>query len=216
VNIRAEGQAAMKVFCVRHGETMFNLAGRIQGQFDSELSPLGRRQCQAVAEALGQVECDALISSPLARARESAQRIADELGLAVGIEPRLMEINAGIFQGHCWAEIDQQFPADAARWRTQDPDYRIPDGESRRDLMDRAGAAFEAIRGSNYRSAIVVAHGGSLAAAFKALLEIPARHNPFTLSNGSISEIAWDQDFKLLTLNETAHLHGLTSGDGEL
>jgi 2,3-bisphosphoglycerate-dependent phosphoglycerate mutase len=127
-----------------------------------------------------------------------------------------MEINAGIFQGHCWHEIDEQFPAEAARWRSQDPDYRIPGGESRVDLMERSRAAFESIRRSDYRSAIVVAHGGSLSAAFKALLEIPARHNPFTLGNGSISQIVWEGDFKLLSLNETAHLHGLTSGDGEL
>jgi broad specificity phosphatase PhoE len=206
----------MKLYCVRHGETLYNLAGRIQGQSDSQLSPLGRRQCQAVAEALADVDCDAVISSPLSRALESAQCIGEKLNLEVRSEPRLMEINAGIFQGHCWHEIDRQFPEEAARWRSQDPDYRIPGGESRRDLMDRAGAAFEAIRRADDRCAIVVAHGGSLSAAFKALLEIPARHNPFTLGNGSISQAVWESDFKLLTLNETAHLHGLTSGDGDL
>jgi probable phosphoglycerate mutase len=206
----------MKLFCVRHGETLYNLAGRIQGQSDSQLSPLGRRQCRAVAEALAGVECDAVISSPLVRAMESARCIAEKLKLDVRAEPRLMEINAGIFQGHCWHEIDQHFPAEAARWRSGDPDYRIPDGESRRDLMVRSRAAFEAIRRSDYRTAIVVAHGGSLTAAFKALLEIPARHNPFTLGNGSISQVIWESDFKLLTLNETSHLHGLVSGDGEL
>ena len=206
----------MKLFCGRHGETLFNLAGRIQGQSDSELSPLGRRQCQAVAEALGGIECDALFASPLARALESAQSIAEKLRIEVRLEPRLMEINAGIFQGHCWTEIGEKFPQEAARWRSQDPDYRIPGGESRRDLMERSGAAFEAIRQSGSRCAIVVAHGGSLSAAFKAMLEIPARRNPFTLQNGSISSVAWESEFKLLALNETAHLHGLVSGGGDL
>ncbi|MEX0676358.1 MAG: histidine phosphatase family protein [Pirellulales bacterium] len=206
----------MKLFCVRHGETYYNLAGRIQGQSDSQLSPLGRRQCQAVALALGGLECDAVISSPLSRARESALCIAEKLKLEVRLEPRLMEINAGIFQGHCWAEIDERFPEDAARWRSGDPDYRIPDGESRRDLMLRSAAAFRAIRQFDYRCAIVVAHSGSLSAAFKTLLEIPAGRNPFALSNGSVSEAAWESEFKLLSLNETAHLDGLFSGGGDL
>ncbi len=206
----------MKLHCVRHGETTYNLEHRIQGQFDSELSPLGRQQCQAVAEALGGVPCDAVIASPLRRARESAQYIADKLKLELRFEPRLMEINAGIFQGHSWHELDEKFPEEAARWRSHDPDFQIPGGESRRQVMHRTGEAFRAIREAGYANVIVVAHGGSLSAAFKSLLEVPASRSPFELSNGSISTILWEQEFKLLTLNETAHLHGLTSAGGDL
>jgi broad specificity phosphatase PhoE len=206
----------MKLFCVRHGETFYNLASRIQGQSDSELTPLGRRQCQAVAEALGTLVIDAIIASPLRRAFESAECVADKLNLPVEVEPRLAEIHAGIFQGHCWDEIDQQFPSEAARWRSQDPDYRIPRGESRRDLMNRARDAFCAIREAGYRQAIVVAHGGSLSAAFKALLEIPAGRNPFSLGNGSISTAVWEKDFRILSLNERGHLGDELSGGGDL
>ncbi len=206
----------MKLFCVRHGETFYNLAGRIQGQSDSELSPLGQRQCQAVAEALGTLAVDAIIASPLRRAFDSAQRVADKLKVPVQVDPRLMEIHAGIFQGLCWDEIDRRFPAEAARWRSQDPDYRIPEGESRRDLMDRARDAFCAIREAGYRQAIVVAHGGSLSAAFKAHLEIPPGRNPFSLDNGSISTVVWEKDFRLLSLNERGHLPDDRSGEGDL
>jgi broad specificity phosphatase PhoE len=206
----------MKLFCVRHGETFYNLSGRIQGQFDSQLSPLGQRQCQAVAETLAAQTIDAVIVSPLSRALWSAQCIADKLQLEVQLEPRLMEINAGVFQGLCWDEIHERFPIESARWRSQDPDYRIPGGESRRDLMLRACEAFCAIREAGYRQVVVVAHGGSLSAAFKALLEIPAERNPFTLGNGSISTVVWEKDFKLLTLNETGHLREAVSGGGDL
>jgi broad specificity phosphatase PhoE len=206
----------MMLYCVRHGETTYNLAHRIQGQLDSELSPLGRKQCAAVAEALAHVPLDAVYSSPLRRALESAQGIADALHLELRVEPRLMEINAGIFQGHSWHELDDKFPEAAARWRSQDPDYRIPEGESRRDLMQRAGDAFRAIRETDFRHVLVVAHGGSLSAAFKSLLEIPPRHNPFELGNGSISTVDWQREFKLLSLNLTSHLHGLESGGGDL
>src|SRR5690349_15849943 len=102
----------MKLFCVRHGETVYNMAGRIQGQFDSQLSPLGLRQCQAVAEALAIEAVDAVIASPLSRALQSAQVIADHLRLPVEVDPRLMEINAGIFQGHTWEEIEAKYAAE--------------------------------------------------------------------------------------------------------
>jgi broad specificity phosphatase PhoE len=206
----------MKLYCVRHGETEFNLAGRIQGQSDSRLSDLGRRQCLAVGEALADHGIEAVLASPLKRAFESAQIIADRLRLEVRPEPRLMEIHAGLFQGHTWDEIDAKFPAESVRWRSQDPDYRIPGGESRRDIMLRTREAFCAMREAGYRQALVVAHGGSLTAAFKALLEIPAERNPFSLLNGSLSTALWDKDFKLLTLNETSHLREVSAGVGDL
>jgi broad specificity phosphatase PhoE len=206
----------MKLFCIRHGETSYNMAGRIQGQSDSELSPLGRRQCEAVAQTLAGFEIEAVISSPLKRAAESAKIIADMLRVDVKLDPRLMEIHAGIFQSHTWEEIDERFPAESRQWRSHDPDFRIPGGESRRDIMQRAAEAFYALREARYRQAIVVAHGGSLAGAFKALLDIPAQRNPFSLANGSISTLLWDSEAKLLTLNETAHLHGAITGSGEL
>jgi broad specificity phosphatase PhoE len=206
----------MKLFCVRHGETLHNLAGRIQGQTDSELSDLGRRQCERVAEALSTQRFDAIIASPLKRALESARCVGERLGLEVQVDARLMEINAGIFQGLRWDEIDQRFPAEALRWRSQDPDYRIPSGESRRDTMQRVEQAFCAIRETGYRRVIVVGHGGSLSAAFKALLGIPPGRSPFVLANGSISTALWEKDFKLLALNETAHLGDTASSGGDL
>ena len=206
----------MKLFCVRHGETFYNLEGRIQGQSNSHLSPLGRRQCEAVADVLAEQQIDAIYSSPFARAVESAQCVADKLQLPIATDPRLMEINAGIFQGHTWGEINEQFADAAALWRKQDPDYRIPGGESRRDVMLRARDAFFAIREAGHSQVVVMAHGGSLSAALKGVLEIPAEHNPFTFSNGSISTIQWEAEVKLLMLNETGHLHGLESGDGDL
>ncbi|MGD9723886.1 MAG: histidine phosphatase family protein [Pirellulales bacterium] len=206
----------MKLFCVRHGETFYNLEGRIQGQSDSHLSPLGRRQCAAVAEALADCGVEAIVASPLARAVESAQALAERFKVRVETDPRLMEINAGVFQGLTWDEINVRYPQEAASWRSADPDFRIPGGESRRDVMVRAGAAFRALRETGRDTAVVLAHGGSLSAGLKALLQIPAEHNPFTFANGSISTLDWGSDVKLVSLNQTNHLHSLISGDGEL
>lgn len=207
----------MLLYCVRHGETEYNAAGRIQGQLDSPLSELGYRQCAAVAEALIGQPIDLILCSPLRRASESARTIAERLNVDIRFDDRLMEINAGLFQGRCWPEIETLYPDAARQWRKQDPDFRLPEGESRRDVMLRVRAAFDDLRKSSVQQVIVVAHGGSLSAACKSLLEIPAQRNPFSLQNGSITRLQWnDRDVKLLSLNEVCHLHGLVGGGGDL
>lgn len=196
----------MLLYCVRHGESTFNVEGRLQGQSDTRLSPLGQKHAAAIAATLSKLPIDAVYSSPLSRALETAHPLADALGLPIERDDRLKEIHIGVFQGTLAAELGDRFPQEAARWRSQDPDYRIPGGESRRDLMQRAAAAFQQIHAAGHRQAVVVAHGGVLAAALKALLAVPAERNPFMLYNGSISMIEWGGQVKLVTLNQTDHL----------
>ena len=207
----------MILYCIRHGETEYNAAGRIQGQLNSELSQLGHRQCSAVADALAGLPIDTIYSSPLKRCAESARIIAERLKFDVRFDDRLMEIHAGVFQGRCWPEIEREYPDDARRWKSQEPDFCIPGGESRRQVMERAFAAFAEIKRADHQQVVVVAHGGSLSGAIKGLLEIPAHRNPFELQNGSITRVVWsDRGIKLLSLNDVSHLHGLTGTGGDL
>lgn len=196
----------MLLYLVRHGESSFNAEGRIQGQSDTPLSELGRRQSQALAAALATEKIDALVSSPLRRAMETARPLADALRLELRTDPRLKELHAGVFQGLVWAEIESRYPEAGAAWRSQDPDFRIPGGESRRDLMRRGQEALEAVRALDLPKVVVVAHGGVLTAALKALLGVPAERNPFLLYNGSISLVEWNSQVKLVTLNQMDHL----------
>lgn len=197
----------MILYCVRHGESTYNLEGRLQGQSDEpRLSPLGLKHAQALVAALGRIKLDAIYSSPLTRARETAQPLAEALGLPIVCDDRLKEIDIGVFQGTLAAELGDRFPEEATRWRSQDPDYHIPKGESRRDLMRRAEAAFQEIHAAGHAQVAVIAHGGVLAAAFKALIGVPAERNPFMLYNGSISTIEWTSQIKLMTLNQIDHL----------
>lgn len=196
----------MLIYCVRHGESAYNAEGRIQGQSNVPLSALGLRQAQAVLHALAQLPIDAVYASPLSRALETARPIAESLKLPIHTDERLMEINAGVFQDRLRSELADVYPQEYARWKSPDPDFRIPGGESRRDLMVRSKAAFEAIHDAGHQQALVVAHGGSLTAAFKALVDVPAERNPFSLYNGSISILRWESDVQLLTLNQIDHL----------
>jgi probable phosphoglycerate mutase len=211
----------MLFYLVRHGESTFNVEGRLQGQSDEPmLSPLGQQHAHAVARAVETLRFDAIYSSPLRRAMQTARPVAEKLGLSIATDDRLKEINIGIFQGLLASEISDRHPEATARWRSQDPDFCIPGGESRRELIQRAWAALAAIRASNHERVLVVAHGGVLAAAIKALLAVPAERNPFMLYNGSISQLDWSHQVKLLTLNQTDHLRlagcELTTRTGDL
>ena len=196
----------MLIYLIRHGESLYNAEGRIQGQSDIALSPLGILQAKAIADALATQSIDAIYASPLRRAAQTAEPIADRLSLEIRFDDRLKEINAGIFQGLLWADIEDKFPDAASPWREQHPDFVIPGGESRRALMLRGRDVFESIRESPFGRVAVVSHGGILAGALKSLLGVPAELNPFSLYNASISKLAWNATIKLLTLNQLDHL----------
>lgn len=203
----------MLLYCIRHGESTYNSEGRIQGQSDPPLSDAGLRQGEAVAAALAGLPIEAVWASPLRRALDTARPIAAAVGLPLQTDPRLMEIHVGVFQDQLRSELDRLFPEEIARWRTGDPDYVIPGGESRRALMDRGRAVLEDLARSEWNRVAVVSHGGLLAAGFKALLGIPAGVHPFNLYNGSISQLAIDGgQVKLLTLNQTDHLRAIGAG----
>lgn len=196
----------MLLYCVRHGETTFNAEGRIQGQLDTQLSELGKKQALAVARALAKEPIELVISSPLARAYTTAEPLAKLLGVDIRTDDRLKEINAGIFQNLVPAEMAERFPEETKLWQAHDPDYCIPKGESRRALMERGAAALDELLRSKLKVAAVVAHGGLLTAAFKGLLGIPADRSPFMLYNGSINTLELTKQLRLMTLNRIDHL----------
>lgn len=205
----------MILYCVRHGESVYNAEHRIQGQIDIPLSSRGQLQSAALAVLLAQYPIDAIFASPLQRAMQTALPIADRLGLEIRTDARLMEIHAGIFQGLQWDEIEASHPADAARWIAQEPDFVIPEGESRRALMQRGREVFESIRATGFGHVLVVAHGGVLTAALKSLLDIPAERRPFSLYNAALTRANWQKEFLLLSLNETHHLREINDARAE-
>jgi len=209
----------MRQLLIRHGESLSNREGRVQGQADVDLSEAGRDQAAAVAAWCRShpeiAAADELWSSPLRRARETAAAIAAAVGLEIRIAADLRELHAGIFQGHLWDDLAERFPEAVARWRSGDVDYQIPGGESRRQLAERGRRTLEQLAARDVDRMIVVAHGGILTAALGLLVgrEHPllaaAGERPFTrlpaLANCSVSELAWPGP-ELVRFNETGHL----------
>ena len=204
---------------IRHGESLSNREGRVQGQADVKLSDTGRQQATAVAswcksQSLHKKSCE-LWSSPLCRARETADVIGTAIGLSAQIEDKLVELNAGVFQGHLWDDLADRFPEDVAQWRSGDVDFQIPGGESRRQLAERGSHALQSLSCRPVDSMVIVAHGGVLTAALGLLVgrEHPLLANvverPFTrlpaLGNCSVSQLKWPGP-ELLSFNQMDHL----------
>lgn len=204
---------------IRHGESLSNREGRVQGQADVKLSNTGRQQATAVAswcksQSFHKKSCE-LWSSPLCRARETADVIGTAIGLSAQIEDKLVELNAGVFQGHLWDDLADRFPEDVAQWRSGDVDFQIPGGESRRQLAERGRHALQSLSCRPVDSMVIVAHGGVLTAALGLLVgrEHPLLANvverPFTrlpaLGNCSVSQLKWPGP-ELLSFNQMDHL----------
>lgn len=209
----------MLLHCVRHGESVYNAEGRVQGQVDVPLSELGFQQGQAVAAALCSFPIDAIFSSPLQRAFKTAEIAAEKLDLEIRTDNRLMEVNAGVFQDKLRSELQELYPDELARWASGDADFVIPGGESRNQLTRRGIDALRDIAKNEASNVAVVSHGRLLITAIKGLLGMSFDTEPRSLRNGSITRIHWNgKDApELVAIDESNHLaHLAPAGQGDL
>ena len=144
-----------RLFLARHGETDWNREHRVQGQTDVGLNAAGRAQAEALAESLDDARLEAVYSSDLSRALETAQAAARRHGLDVVTDTELREKNFGSWEGLTDVEIARRFP-DAVRGRWGD-------GESTDDVAARVLPAIERIRARHPDGGVlVVSHGGPI------------------------------------------------------
>jgi broad specificity phosphatase PhoE len=155
--------ASNEVLLVRHGETDDNAAARFQGRRDTLLNERGREQSRALAESLRGEGVRALYTSPLQRASATAQIVADLLGLEAIVDERLMEADAGDWSGRLIADVTAENPQAWERWRSADPTFRFPGGESVAEQTARVSAALADVAAGPL-PALVVTHGGSIRA----------------------------------------------------
>jgi probable phosphoglycerate mutase len=200
-----------RLVLIRHGETEWNAAGRLQGAIDVPLSERGVWQAQRVAERLATEPFAAVVASDLARAMQTAAPLAAALGIEVQPEPRLRERAYGIFEGERYAGLAERYPAEWAAHLARDPDWVIPGGESIAQLRDRVCAALADLAQRHSGAQIaVVAHGGVLDAAYRLATGIPwqAQRN-HALPNAGINRLkARAEPFVLEVLDwaDVAHL----------
>jgi len=166
-----------RIVLLRHGQTDYNVAGRTQGHLDSQLTAEGRAQAVRVAPVIAEMAFDTIISSDLSRAVDTANTVADKVGLPVRLDTRLRETHLGDWQGRSVAEVEVDYPGQIAEWRG-DPRWTPPGGESRVAVVQRSlpvvaelDEEFAATSGD--QSVLLVAHGGMIAGLVSGLLDLP-------------------------------------------
>ena len=199
---------------VRHGETEWNVGGRIQGHTDVPLSKAGERQSQRLARRLSPFPIDAAYSSDLQRCVGTAQEILKERPVPLHATSQLREYNQGVFEGLTVEETRQRYPEQFTASLVKDLDFAPPGGESPRQSNARIASFLAGVRPRHADdNLLIVGHGGTLRAVFVALLELPLEANwRFFMSNCSLSIVDIYPDNAVLRLyNDTSHLDGLAS-----
>ncbi len=198
------------VYLIRHGETEFNKAGRVQGWTESPLSDLGREQARRVGERLRGVKFDIVVSSPSGRAVETAN-IAVENRAPIHVRDGIREINLGVWEGRSAAELRKAYPEDVALWFDRPSDLRIEGGETIRRFRSRVTGAMNDIQNEfDDKSIAVFAHGGMICAWLTRLLGMKLDDIwRFKIRNGSFTRVLFPANKpRIDLLGDVNHLDG--------
>ena len=201
------------LYLVRHGETEFNRLGIVQGRgVDTPLNAVGQAQASSLAQRFREERIDAIFSSPLRRALQTAQCVAQSAGIEhISTDPDLEEMSWGIFEGQSQSETQSTaFEEMKRRWHHGEHDYRVERGESLREVQTRGVNAVERIVDAHEgQNVLVVAHGRFLRILLASLLDEYgiARMEELHHTNTGVNHLIHDgQRFEARTLNCTRHL----------
>ena len=169
VHDAASLNAVTELLLVRHGETDWNRDRRFQGHADPGLNDIGREQAWALADELASERVDAIYTSDLARASETAEIIAEQVGAPVVLDRELREIDVGEWQGLTWPEIEARYPEGVRNWHEHGHGWER--GETYEALGERVVAALRRISAAHPGGRVlIVGHGGTVR-SIRALVE---------------------------------------------
>lgn len=204
-----------RILLVRHGETEWNAAGRVQGWTDSRLNARGGVQAARLAERLAHTPLAAIYASDLSRAQDTAQALAAPHGLPIFPHPDLRERCYGEWEGLTLQELEARYPEFWGRYHHQrDLNVPIPGGETWEEVCARLVPVLHRIIADHSgaeETVAIVGHGGSLRAAVLDALAAPL---PvllrLRLDNASLTRLDYPSPSqgRLVFLNDTSHLDG--------
>ena len=197
----------LEIWLIRHGETDWNVANRIQGVTDIPLNERGVVQAQRLEGRLASITFDAVYSSDSQRARATAHHALP--GAAITIDARLRELAYGVFEGHRWDSLPEELVPAATTWRADRWGQRIPGGESFQDLTERM-QSFLADLPTSGRVALF-SHGGAIRTVLYHLWGFePNGQWRLEITNTGITRIARRGRVSTVwTINDHAHLSGI-------
>ena len=198
----------MKLFCVRHGQTDWNVKGKFQGRTDIPLNSKGLRQAHSVAEMLSGLSLDSVWSSELSRSRQTAEKIASFHDLEVNISEGITEISHGKWEGLVAYQIEQKWPGMLEKWHLDPHMVTMPDGENLLDVQKRAVNTISEIISSEHENIAIVSHDAVLKVLLCHWLGCPVRSFwRFQLSNCSITLVEYNNiGIRIPLMGSTSHL----------
>ena len=196
-----------ELWFIRHGQTDWNLNGRIQGTSDIPLNATGIAQAKTLRPRLARMSFDGIYSSDLDRAHTTCTTALP--GADVVPDERLRELSFGILEGARWSELDEEQAEAAREWKVDPTTRRLPGGESYRDLMHRV-EAFVAGLPEEGRF-VAFAHGGSILSALYATVGQPNGATwRMEIENCSVTRLRFDErGVTVLCTNDCAHLEAM-------
>jgi alpha-ribazole phosphatase len=199
----------MRLILVRHGQTEWNAGGRYQGQSNVALSDTGRKQARFLAERFPVRQLDAIYTSDLDRAKETAECVGKRLGLTVCPEKAFRELSFGDWEGLTYQEISSRWPEEAEKLFTAPDELVIPHGETFRDLQKRALDKIYSLYEKHIDQTVAVfAHGAINKTILAGLMHIPL-HYLWSLrqDNTAVNILRLDDGYVMVELiNSTSHL----------
>jgi 2,3-bisphosphoglycerate-dependent phosphoglycerate mutase len=212
--------SATKLFLIRHGQSAGNAEGRFGGHSATPLSELGFEQARVTAKALAKENVNAIYSSDLLRAVQTAEPLAKLLNLEIITNPAFRERNVGVLEGLTFDESKEAFPNDYYALVNRNIHHVITEGESYRHLLSRiTGELRTIIRKHRGQRIAVFTHTGVLCFMTLHLLGAIHRNTKQTpwivTSNCGINrfEIRGPRNIRVLALNDTRHLAQITGND---
>ena len=202
------------LYIVRHGETDWNKMGKYQGITDVPLNENGLNQAKACGEALKDITFDRILSSDLSRALVTAETIRGDCTTPITVDKRLRELNFGDWEAMLFSDIESRWPGLIDEMYLRPHLVKVPNGESFKDLQDRAWAGLEEFLNENdeEETLLVTCHGGTIRTLLCKLLDISISHCwNFSQGNTAINRIFYngmgEYDHNILNLlNDTAHV----------
>ncbi|MDO9073595.1 MAG: histidine phosphatase family protein [Rubrivivax sp.] len=196
MSLRNDGGAATELLFIRHGETDWNRLQRFQGQVDIPLNETGRAQAVRLAARLAAERHDALFSSDLQRARQTAAPLAAAWGRDDGVLPGFREQNFGLLEGLDAPTIQHQHPDLWRGWLQQDADFAAPGGESQRQFHTRVWNTLrELVATRAGQRVVVVTHGGVLDMLWRSANGLPlAGLRQCHIPNTGLNRLRWAGD----------------------
>jgi 2,3-bisphosphoglycerate-dependent phosphoglycerate mutase len=208
--------AEARIILIRHGETEWNREGRIQGYHaDSPLTAAGEEQARLLASRLAGEGLTALYSSDAGRARQTAAPIASGLDLTVAWDASLRERSYGEFEGWRYEDLERERPDAYRKFRSRDPGYAPPGGESGARFSERIVAALERVAASALGGHVaVVTHGGVLGVMHRHVNgAAPDSKRDYSLLNASINRLLYSRErWSIESWGDVAHL---AAGSGD-